>query len=92
MSGIGIAVTLVTVIAQSRVQRLRERLKSKTDSKAGVVASDTRATIQDRFGGIERLTEEEFDGLIGRLLFVPKTGSLSLQVTLFKNSYVTNSE
>ena len=47
-AGIGIAVTLVTVIAQSRVQRMQERLKSKTDGKAGVLASETKATIQDK--------------------------------------------
>jgi voltage-gated potassium channel len=77
-AGIGIAVTLVTVIAQSRVQRLQERLKSKTDGKAGVVANDTRATIQDKFGGIERLTEEEFDGLIVMMK--------SLRLTLLEKS------
>jgi voltage-gated potassium channel len=77
-AGIGIAVTLVTVIAQSRVQRLQERLKSKTDGKAGVIENDTKATIQDKFGGIEKLTEEEFDGLIVMLK--------SLRLTLLEKS------
>jgi len=63
-AGIGIAVTLVTVIAQSRVQRMQERLKSKTDAKAGVLAKEMKATIQDKVGGIEKLTKEEFDGLM----------------------------
>jgi voltage-gated potassium channel len=63
-AGIGIAVTLVTVIAQSRVQRMQERLKLKTDGKAGVVANDTESTTQNKFGGIEKLTEEEFNELI----------------------------
>jgi len=63
-AGIGIAVTLVTVIAQSRVQRMQERLKSKTDAKAGVLAKEMKATIQDKVEGIEKLTKEEFDGLM----------------------------
>ena len=63
-AGIGTAVTLVTVIAQSRVQHMQERLKSKTDSKAGVVANEMKATIKDKVEGIEKLTEEEFDGLM----------------------------
>lgn len=63
-AGIGIAVTLVTVIAQSRVERMQERLKSRTDGKAGVVANEMKSTIQDKVGGIEKLTDEEFDGLM----------------------------
>jgi hypothetical protein len=63
-SGIGIAVTLVTVFAQKRVQSMQERLKSKSDGKARVLANDMKATIQDKVEGIEELTEEEFDGLI----------------------------
>ena len=39
-SGIGIVVTLVTVIAQTRFQRMQERLKSKTDGRAGVVTTN----------------------------------------------------
>ena len=63
-SGIGIAVTLVTVFAQRRVERVQERLKSKTDGKARVLANDMKATIEDKVEGIEKLTEEDFDGLI----------------------------
>ena len=63
-SGIGIVVTLVTVIAQKRVERAQERLKSKTDGKARVLANEMKATIQDKVEGIEKLTEEEFDGLM----------------------------
>jgi voltage-gated potassium channel len=32
-SGIGIAVALVTIISQNRVQRMQQRLKSKTEGK-----------------------------------------------------------
>ena len=63
-AGIGIAVTLVTVIAQSRVERMQERLKSRTVGKAGVVANEIKSTIQDKVVGIEKLTDEEFDGLM----------------------------
>ena len=63
-SGIGIVVTLVTVIAQARYQRMQQRLESKTEGKAGVLANEMKATIQDKVEGIEKLTEEEFDGLM----------------------------
>ena len=63
-AGIGIAVTLVTVIAQSRVERMQERLKSRTAGKVGVVANEMKSTIQDKVVGIEKLTDEEFDGLM----------------------------
>ena len=63
-SGIGIAVTLVTVFSQDRVQRMQERLKSKTDGKARILANETKAAIKDKIEGIEKLTEEDFDGLL----------------------------
>ena len=77
-SGIGIVVTLVTVIAQKRVERAQERLKSKTDGKARVLANDMKATIQDKVEGIEKLTEEEFDGLMVMMK--------SLRLTLLEES------
>lgn len=63
-AGIGIAVTLVTVIAQGRVQRMQERLESKTEGKARVLADETKATIKDKVEGIEKLSEEDFNGLV----------------------------
>lgn len=63
-SGIGIAVTLVTVISQKRVQSMEERLKSKTEKKTRVLADETKATIKDKIEGIEKLNEEDFDGLV----------------------------
>jgi voltage-gated potassium channel len=63
-SGIGIAVTLVTVVSQNRVQRMQERLKSKTEDKARVLANETKVTIQDKIEGIKKLTEEDFEGLV----------------------------
>ncbi len=63
-SGIGIAVTLVTIISQNRVQRMQERLKSKTEGKARILANETKSAIKDKIEGIEKLTEEDFDGLL----------------------------
>jgi voltage-gated potassium channel len=77
-AGIGIAVTLVTVVAQGRVQRMQERLKSKSDGKARTLANETKATIKDRVEGIEKLTEEDFDGLVIMMK--------SLRLTLFEES------
>jgi voltage-gated potassium channel len=61
-SGIGIAVTLVTIISQNRVQHMQERLRSKTEGKARVLADETKATIKDKIDGIDKLTEEDFNG------------------------------
>ena len=63
-AGIGIVVTLVSIISQNRVQRMQERLKSKAEGKARVLANETKATIKDKVEGIEKLTEEDFDGLV----------------------------
>jgi hypothetical protein len=62
--GIGIAVTLVTTISQNRVQRMEARLKSKTVEKNRVLGYETKATIKDKIEGIEKLNEEDFDGLV----------------------------
>ena len=63
-SGIGIAVTLVTVMAQGRVQHMHKRLKSKTEGKSRVLADETKTTIKDKVEGIEKLSEEDFNGLV----------------------------
>jgi voltage-gated potassium channel len=63
-AGIGIAVTLVSIFSQNRVLRMQERLKSKAEEKASVLANETKATIKDRIESIEKLTEEDFDGLV----------------------------
>jgi Ion channel len=62
-SGIGLVVTLVSVISQKRVLRAQARLKSMTEGKPRVLAYETKATIKDRIEGIEKLTED-FDGLV----------------------------
>ena len=63
-SGIGLVVTLVSVISQKRVLRAQARLKSMTEGKPRVLAYETKATIKDKIEGIEKLTEEDFDGLV----------------------------
>jgi hypothetical protein len=63
-AGIGIAVTLVSVISEKRVQRMQERLRSKAEGRTRVLASETKATIKDKIEGIEKLNEEDFDGLV----------------------------
>ena len=63
-AGIGIVVTLVGIISQDRVQRMQERLKPKGEGKARVLAKETKATIKDKVEGIEKLTEEDFNGLV----------------------------
>ena len=63
-AGIGIVVTLVGIISQDRVQRMQERLKPKAEGKARVLAKETKATIKDKVEGIEKLTEEDFNGLV----------------------------
>jgi rubrerythrin len=57
---------------------MQERLKSKTDGKARVLASETKATIKDKVEGIEKLTEEDFDGLVVMMK--------SLRLTLLEES------
>ena len=57
-AGIGIAVTLVTILSQNRVQRMQERLKSKTEGKTRVLANETKATIKDKVEGIEKLSKK----------------------------------
>jgi voltage-gated potassium channel Kch len=63
-AGIGIAVTLVTVISQNRVQHMQKRLVSKTESKDRVLADETKVTIKDKIDGIEKLSEGDFNGLV----------------------------
>ena len=55
--------TLVTVISQNRVQRMQERFALKTDGKGRVLADETKAVITSKIQEIEKLTEEDFDGL-----------------------------
>jgi len=80
-SGIGIAVTLVSIISEKRVQRMQERLTSKSEGKSRVSEVETKATIKDKIEGIEKLTEEDFDTLIIRMK--------SLRHTLLEESKIS---
>jgi voltage-gated potassium channel len=66
-SGIGIAVTLVTVVAQNRVQHMQKRLESKAKGKGVVSANETKETIKGKIEGIDKLSEEDFDGLVNMM-------------------------
>jgi voltage-gated potassium channel len=44
-AGIGIAVTLVTVISQNRVQHMQKRLESKTEGKDRILADNTTCKV-----------------------------------------------
>ena len=63
-SGISIAVTLVTIISQNRVRHMQQRLKLKTEGKGRVLTDETKTTIKDKIEGIEKLSEEDFTGLV----------------------------
>ena len=63
-SGIGIAVTLVTIISQNRVQHLQQKIKSKAEGKGRMLTDETKITIKDKIEGIEKLSEEDFNGLV----------------------------
>ena len=43
---------------------MQERLKSKTEGKARVLANEMKTSIKDKVEGIEKLSEEDFNGLM----------------------------
>lgn len=43
---------------------MQERLKSKTEGKARVLANEMKTSITDKVEGIEKLSEEDFNGLM----------------------------
>jgi voltage-gated potassium channel len=63
-SGIGIAITLVTVISQNRVQHILKRLEAKTGGKDMVLADGEKVTIKNKIDDIEKLSDEDFSGLV----------------------------
>lgn len=63
-SGIGIVVTLVTMLSQREFQRLESKLKSKTEVQPRLLGDDTKTAIKSKIEGIEKLTDEDFDTLI----------------------------
>ena len=43
---------------------MQERLKSKSEGKTRVLAYETKGAIKEKVEGIEKLTGEDFDGLL----------------------------
>ena len=69
-SGIGIVVTILTLISQRRLQHTESMLKVKlkTEVQPKLLGDETKTAIKDEIDGIEKMTEEDFD----RLLFMIK--------------------
>jgi voltage-gated potassium channel len=63
-SGIGIVVTLVTLLSQRRLQHTESMLKLKTEVRPKLLGDETKTAIKDEIDGIEKMTEEDFDRLI----------------------------
>ena len=65
-SGIGIVVSLVTLLSQRRLQHTESmlKLKLKTEDRPKLLGDETKTAIKDEIDGIEKMTEEDFDRLI----------------------------
>ena len=64
LSGIGIAVTIVTIFSQRRLKSIESKLKPKTEVQSRLLADETKTSIKGKIDGIEKLTEEDFNMLI----------------------------
>jgi voltage-gated potassium channel len=72
-SGIGIVVVIVGIISQKRIQSLESRLKLMTEARPRLFGDETKTAIIDKIGGIDKLTEDEFDTLITRVKSLRRT-------------------
>jgi voltage-gated potassium channel len=65
-TGIGIVVTLVTLLSQRRLQHTETMLKVmlKTEVRPKLLGDETKTAIKDEIDEIEKMTEEDFDRLI----------------------------
>lgn len=65
-TGIGIVVTLVTLLSQRRLQHTEKMLKVmlKTEVRPKLLGDETKTAIKDEIYEIEKMTEEDFDRLI----------------------------
>lgn len=65
-TGIGIVVTLVTLLSQRRLQHTETMLKVmlKTEVRPKLLGDETKTAIKDQIDEIEKVTEEDFDRLI----------------------------
>ena len=78
LSGIGIAVTIVTIFSQRRLKRIESSLKPKTGVHTRLFGDETKKDIKVKIDEIEKLTEEDFGNLI--------TMMKSLRLTLLEES------
>ena len=74
-SGIGIVVTLVTLLSQRRLQHTESMLKVKTEVRPKLLGDETKTAIKDEIDGIEKMTEEDFDRLIVMIKGLRRTGT-----------------
>ena len=65
-SGIGIVVTIVTLISQRILQHTEAmlKIKLKTEVRPKLLGDETKTAIKDEIDGIEKMTEEDFDRLL----------------------------
>ena len=65
-SGIGIVVSLVTLLSQRRLQHTESmlKLKLKIEDRPKLLGDETKTAIKDEIDGIEKMTEEDFDRLL----------------------------
>ena len=66
-SGIGIVVVIVGIISQRRIQSLESRLDLMTQSRPRLFDDETKRYNRLESGGLDGLTEDEFDTLIARV-------------------------
>ena len=65
-SGIGIVVTIVTLLSQRRLEHTESmlKIKLKTEVQPKLLGDETKTAIKDEIDGIEKMTEEDFDRLL----------------------------
>ena len=65
-SGIGIVVTLVTLLSQRRLQHTESmlKLKLKPEVRPKLLGDETKTAIKDEIDEIEKMTDEDFDRLL----------------------------
>ncbi len=59
-SGIGIVVSLVTLLSQRRLQHIESMLKAKTENRPKFLGDETKTAIKDEIDGIEKIDRRRF--------------------------------
>ena len=90
-SGIGIVVTIVTLLSQRRLQHTESmlKIKLKTEVQPKLLGDETKTAIKDEIDGIEKMTEEDFDRLLVMIKGLRCTGTREIQdlIQVFKMWY-----